>query len=152
MAGSLLQAQLWVAYCALAVGTTCFLLFLWDAYKTIKSKPDVSAASRNASDFALASSARVTKATVKDLSGLIEALTKLSDSLSKAGPALTSLIGAVLFYVIAAIASGALHSTESNPVPSETPAEQQEQDKPASSDQNGKGNIPPAKKKIPPPE
>jgi len=44
--------------------------------------------------------------TIDEFNRMIEALAKLTDSLSKAGPSLTSLIAAVLFLAIAAMSSG----------------------------------------------
>lgn len=44
---------------------------------------------------------------IDDLTKLTEALSKLTDSLVKAGPALTSLIASILFLGIAALTSGA---------------------------------------------
>ena len=61
-------------------------------------------------------------ATLTDYTKLIEAIAKLSDSLAKTGPALTSLIGAILFLSIAAVSSGALQSSACAGRPPAAPA------------------------------
>jgi hypothetical protein len=52
----------------------------------------------------------IAKPTLPELTALIEGLAKLTDSLSKAGPALTSIAASILFLLIAAISAGVFQS------------------------------------------
>jgi hypothetical protein len=91
-----------VTYAALAMGGLCFLLFLWLSIKAQTAKPSEPARQ-------MAEKARGLKpVSVGELIDLVKALTTLSESLSKAGPALTVLIASILFLSIAAVASGAI--------------------------------------------
>lgn len=103
---------------ALVAGTICFLIYAWSAIAAIVAKPRQTAteAATTAKSMADAKTA-----TAEDYSRLLEAASKLTDSLSKAGPTLVSLIGAILFYLIAAVSSGAFKSPPSPAAPS-TPA------------------------------
>lgn len=107
-----------VTYASLVAGTICFGLYVWEAVVAITTKPpapDVGTARQ------LKSLVADNAATVKDVSDLAGNLAKLTDSLSKAGPALTSLVGAILFFAIAAIGSGVLHgSPGGTPTPAPT--------------------------------
>lgn len=111
------HAQLCVAYSALVIGTLCFVVYAVDAMGSVWAKLKSAGASQQAANSvpreALQDGQR--GLSITDFSGLVEALAKLSDSLAKAGPAVTSLIGAVLFYAIAAVASGALHDPPEPP-------------------------------------
>jgi hypothetical protein len=49
----------------------------------------------------------IPKPTLPEFTALIEGFAKLTDSLSKAGPALTSIAASILFLLIAAIGAGA---------------------------------------------
>lgn len=109
-----------VTYLALLAGCICLALYVWEAWAAISAKP---ASPDIASSDQLKSLVADNPATVKDLSDLAANLAKLTDSLAKAGPALTSLIGSVLFFAIAAIGSGALHGSPAPaPTPTPTPA------------------------------
>ncbi len=141
----MLQAQLCVTYAALLLGTICFLLFIVTALVTLFKKP---AADTTVADIAKAAPAALLKGvSITDFKDLLEAAAKLSDSLAKAGPALSSLIGAVLFYAIAAIASGVLHSPPPVPLPAAASTTAPATGGPAA----GKGDPPPVKQKLPPP-
>lgn len=101
-----------VTYGSLAAGVICFGLYVWEAVIAITTKPpapDVGTAQQ------LKTLVADNVATVKDVSDLAGNLAKLTDSLSKAGPALTSLIGAILFFAIAAIGSGVVHGSPASP-------------------------------------
>ena len=52
----------------------------------------------------------IPKPTLPEFTALMEGLAKLIDSLSKAGPALTSIAASILFLLIAAIGAGAFQS------------------------------------------
>ena len=53
--------------------------------------------------------------TVPEFTALMEALTKLTEALGKASPTVVSLIAAIAFYAIAAVASGALVAAPPKP-------------------------------------
>jgi hypothetical protein len=53
----------------------------------------------------------IPKPTIPEFTALMEGLAKLIDSLSKAGPALTSIAASILFLLIAAIGAGAFQGT-----------------------------------------
>jgi hypothetical protein len=91
-----------VTITALVMGGLCFALFLWlslTAQSAAQSQP-----ARQMADKANG----LAPVTVGELTDLIKALTGFTDSLAKAGPSLTTLIGSILFLAIAAIASGAI--------------------------------------------
>jgi hypothetical protein len=93
-----------VAWVAIIAAVACFFVYFTEALAARKARanpvvttpPDQVPGAKTA--------------TVADYTKLIEAIAKLSDSLAKSGPALISLIGAVLFLSIAAVASGVLQS------------------------------------------
>jgi len=97
-----------VAGAALLLGLICFGLYVWEAIAVIRAKPTTVPSAVDAKAQRLVADPALS---VDELSQLLEAASKLTDSLSKAGPALTSLIGAILFFAIAAISSGALHGS-----------------------------------------
>lgn len=137
------QAQICVTYSALVVGTLCFLIFTYDAVRATRQKYLTS----NVAKAAAATSAEATAASPESISALSEltkGLAALAESLAKAGPSVTSIIGAVLFYAIAAVGSGALVSSDAQPE-TESPVT-------APSPKNGaKGAMPKISKKLPPP-
>lgn len=99
-------AQLAVTIAALIAGTICFLLYVYATIAGIRARavalrPGAPASGDRAGIQPLTVS-------VDDVSRLIEALGKLADSLSRASPALMSLVGALAFFAIAALSSGAL--------------------------------------------
>ncbi len=57
----------------------------------------------------------IPKPTLADFTALLGGLSKLIDSLSKAGPALTSIAASVLFLLIAAIGAGAFQGAPKEP-------------------------------------
>ena len=99
-----------VTTCSLVAGGVCLALYVAEVVASLMVKP-VQSAKDVASQAAI--KARDVEADLDALTKLINALSSLSDSLAKAGPALTSLIGAVLFFAIAAVSSGALISSVS---------------------------------------
>jgi len=145
------QARLCIAYTALVVGTICFLVYIVDAAITLAMKPKALRASGEAANIvARAKPDPNARAAVTDLTGLAEALAKLADALAKAGPTLTSLIGAVLFYAIAAIASGSVQSAPEKPAPS-TETSTSAGTTGSTVQAGDKGEMPTVKAKLPPP-
>jgi hypothetical protein len=93
-----------VTIVALILGVVSFILYIVEAVFALRNKPIEPAKEV----MQRAAQAAVQKTpTIDEFNRMIEALAKLTDSLSKAGPSLTSLIAAVLFLAIAAITSGA---------------------------------------------
>lgn len=91
-----------VSIAALVMSGLCFGLFLWISLKTQAAMPAEPARQ-------MAEKARgLTPVSVGELTDLVKALSTLSESLSKAGPALIVLIGSILFLSIAAVAGGAI--------------------------------------------
>jgi hypothetical protein len=101
-------AQLAVTIAALTAGIVCFLLYIYATIAAVRAR----AAALQSGALARSDDTGMQPRTISvdDLSKLVEALGKLADSLSRASPALTSLIGALLFFGIAALSSGALRS------------------------------------------
>ena len=99
-------AQLAVTIAALAAGIVCFLLYIYATIAAVRAR----AAALRSGTLTPSDDTGMQPRTISvdDLSRLVEALGKLADSLSRANPALTSLIGALLFFGIAALSSGAL--------------------------------------------
>ena len=95
-----------VTVIALAMAVLSFAIYAIEVIAALRAKPvaDAHQAVQKAAGLMDAAPAP----TLNDLSRLIEALGKLTDSLSKAGPSLTSLIAAVLFLAIAATSTGIL--------------------------------------------
>ncbi|MGH7023275.1 MAG: hypothetical protein ACREEB_06745 [Caulobacteraceae bacterium] len=111
-----------VTWACLIAGAICFVLYVAEAIVTIATKPAAAAAADTATPHLKAHAAAVmAKAdfSVDDLTKVLDSTSKLTDSLAKAGPALTSLVGAILFFAIAALSSGALHggAQSANPAP-----------------------------------
>jgi hypothetical protein len=105
---------------ALIIGGICFLIYVIEVVVSLFSKPP-----EEATEMAKAGRSIIPNGTVTgaDFAKILEAIAKIGDSLAKAGPALTSLIGAVLFFTIAMVSSGALKSSASSlPPPVATPA------------------------------
>lgn len=103
-----MTANDWVTCLSLVAGVISFALYAYEAFVAIGAK---SAAPDLGSSPEVKAMIANPAASVKDLSDLVDAIARLTDSLAKAGPALTSIIGAVLFFAIAAISSGALHGS-----------------------------------------
>ena len=101
-------AQLAVTIAALAAGIVCFLLYIYATIAAVRART----AALQSGTLAPSDDTGMQPRTISvdDLSKLVEALGMLADSLSRASPALTSLIGALLFFGIAALSSGALRS------------------------------------------
>ena len=91
-----------VTITALVMGGLCFALFLW-----LSLKAQSAAQSQPARQMADRANA-LAPVTVSELTDLIKALTGFTESLQKAGPSLTTLVGSILFLAIAAVASGAI--------------------------------------------
>lgn len=145
------KAQLCVVYGALIIGSLCFLIYLVDALLWLWSRPKVVRTANEAATTA-ADLTRKGPGTdraligVDDMAGLAEALAKLGEVLIKAGPALTSLLGAVLFYAVAA--AGAVTSTAAEEPKAKVKTNTVEADKAPA---GAVGDVPPAKPKLPPP-
>lgn len=97
-----MTAREWITTLALIAGVICFGLFVWDTITTIRAKaatpaPTMVKAGLNTQGLG-----------ADQLTKLIEALSKLAENFAKAGPGLASLVGALLFFAIAAVSSGAL--------------------------------------------
>jgi hypothetical protein len=98
--------QLAVTIAALAAGTICFFLYVYATIAAIRARgADLRALRGQERPEAV----QPRTVGVEDITRLADALGKLTDSLSSASPALTALIGSLVFYTIAAFASGALH-------------------------------------------
>ena len=96
----------WVGGLALAFAAINFLVYLAYSLNWLKASPQkpetgIQAAITRAGDAA-------TTATPAEATEMIKALATLTDSLLKSGPALWSMIGAVLFLLIACLAAGVL--------------------------------------------
>ncbi len=98
-----------VTFASLVAGGVCFLLYIAEAIVSLIAKRRV--LSIDQPPAARTASAAPHGVSVDEISRLVDALGKLTESLSQAGPSLTSLVGAILFFAIAAISSGALHGT-----------------------------------------
>jgi hypothetical protein len=114
------DSQTLVTIPALIAGSLCLLIYVVEIFLAEKIKATATAAAATTAPanktFGAIGPASVS---MPDFTNLIEAMAKLTDSLGKVGPSLTSLVGAVLFYAIAAIGSGALQSP---PAPARTTA------------------------------
>ena len=101
----------WVSVLSLVAGSLCLGLFIWAVASAIprEGKAIATAAKTIVSD--------PKSVAVPEVTALVEALTKLIDALGKASPTVVSLIGAIAFYTIAAVASGALVTAPPKPPP-----------------------------------
>lgn len=96
-----------VTLASLIAGSICFLLYVAEAIVSLVAKRTI-LSDGQAPQAARAAVATPHSVSIDEISRLVDALGKLTDSLSRAGPPLTSLVGAILFFAIAAISSGAL--------------------------------------------
>jgi len=92
----------YVVIVALILSGTSFLVYLLIALAGARAKLGKDA--HAAAGAALQKAQAVSPA---ELTDLLKALTEFSDSLAKAGPALTSIMASILFLAIAAIGTGA---------------------------------------------
>ena len=97
-----------VTWAGVVAGSVCFLLYIAQSIAAMIAGPTRAANSIVGAKVSLVAG-DATSVSVDELTKLFQAAATLTDSLSKAGPALTSLIGAILFLAVAAIGSGALH-------------------------------------------
>jgi hypothetical protein len=97
-----------VTWAGIGAGSVCFILYVIQSVLAMLPKPAQAAKNMVGAKVSLlvADPAGVS---IDELTKLLQAAATLTDSLAKAGPALTSLIGAILFFAVAAIGSGALH-------------------------------------------
>lgn len=102
---SLETMQVWITIAALAFATVSFLLFLFMMLGWIKPEDTNKAAQDQAVNSMESMAVAPTPAEVAEL---VKALATFSESLMKAGPRLWTLIGSILFLLIAAIAAGSL--------------------------------------------
>ncbi|HEY4070929.1 MAG TPA: hypothetical protein VGM04_05160 [Sphingomicrobium sp.] len=93
----------WVAIFG-AVG--CFIVYV---SVTLKLIPDASEKANKTVKEMAPSTARFEGISAKDFAELVKAIATLVEGLVKAGPALWSLIGSLLFLLIACAAAGTLH-------------------------------------------
>ena len=100
-------AQIAVTASALVAGIICFVMYVYATVVAIRARAEAVR-----SGLAPASDGGVQPRTVSvdDMSKLVSALSRLADSLSQASPAVTSLIGSLVFFAIAAVGSGALRT------------------------------------------
>lgn len=150
------QARICIAYASAFLGTVSFVLYFIDAWISLRTKPKAIEASGDAAKAAAAAADAQPAGgpvaegvpNLADLSALTDSLAKLAEALQKAGPALTSLIGAVLFYAIAAIAGGALQSAPEASTTAQTP---QSTPAPKGPDTKKPDAMPTPKPKLPSP-
>jgi len=88
---------------AIAGAALCLVAFLWLMYKATQA---ASKADKAASEVASKVGDKAFAAVPLDLGDLVKSLATLAESLVKGGPALWSLIGSLLFLVIAGFAAG----------------------------------------------
>ena len=96
-----------VTIAALLAGSICFFLYVYTTVASVRAraaalKPGAATPPVAAAEF------QNHAVNVEEIGKLAEAIAKLTDSLSRASPSLTSLIGALIFFAIAAVSSGAL--------------------------------------------
>jgi hypothetical protein len=103
-----MTAANWVTAASLVAGIVCFGLYCWATISLLSTK---SAANEAAGHAKAVMNDNAKSVSVTDFTKLLEALGGLTDSLSKGSPTLTSLIGAILMFAIAAISSGAITSS-----------------------------------------
>lgn len=95
----------------LGMSVICFILYVLQSSGRFSPKPVAPAK-------AMAERARgLAPASVPEMTDLLKATAALADSLGKIGPAATSLVGAILFAAIAALAANALPGAGSKPTP-----------------------------------
>jgi hypothetical protein len=97
-----------VTTACVVAGSACFFLYVFEAIVTIRAKPAHAKAEVGKQTALFA--AKMSAVSIGDVTKLFDSGSKLADSLAKAGPAVTSLIGAILFFAIAAVSSGALRA------------------------------------------
>lgn len=101
----------WIILITLGMSVICFILYVVQSFGLFSPKPVAPAK-------AMVDRARgLTTASVPEMTDLLKATAALADSLGKIGPAVTSLIGAILFATIAALATHALPGAEPKPTP-----------------------------------
>lgn len=100
-----------VTISALVMSVLCFLLFLWLSFKAQQARPSEPARQ-------MAEKARgLTPVSLGELTDFTKALASLGETLVKAGPTVTTLLGAILFLTIATVGSGVVTG---KPAPSPT--------------------------------
>lgn len=95
--------QSWVALAALACGLLSFGMFFVGVLRAQRSN------AQERSERVNKALAVAPGASVDQVTDLVKALSSLTGSLAKAGPALWALVGSVLFLLIAAVSTGILH-------------------------------------------
>lgn len=113
---SLDTMQIWVVIAALAFAAVTFLLFLLMMLGGLNPESPHKAAQDQAVSSVKSLAGAPTPAEVAEL---VKALAAFSDSLMKAGPRLWTLMGSILFLLIAAIAAGLLHGAPGGTTPPE---------------------------------
>jgi len=105
------KMQVAVGVVAIGCALLSFLVYLVLSLR----RPAAEAAAKSAHDTADLVRARAAAVTPAEVTELVKALASLGESLAKAGPALWSMIGSVLFLLIAAIAAGVLQAKPAAP-------------------------------------
>lgn len=93
-----------IQHISIIAGVICSWMYVYLSVKAAAASPAAAAMSQSTAKQASAagkSAAGADLASVDDFTKLLEAAAKLTDSLSKAGPALTALVGSILFFAIA---------------------------------------------------
>jgi flagellar basal body-associated protein FliL len=107
-----------IAVIAILFACGCFIVYLVVTLKHVpaaQEKADQTVRQLNP--------AAVAGVSAKEIAELVKALASLAEALAKAGPALWSLIGSVLFLLIAALAAGLIISVpERTAAPNSKPA------------------------------
>jgi hypothetical protein len=97
-----------IAYVAVGCAIVCLGVYLALTLKIISDPREKT--DKTIHELAARTKALAGPPSAKDVAELVKALASLVDSLVKAGPALWSLIGSLLFLLIAALAAGVFSS------------------------------------------
>jgi len=99
----------WITLAALVAGIVSFVIYSIGAFIALTKRGTPAAAG----------AAAVAKGIpISEITPLVEAVTKLADSLAKAGPTITALIAAILFFAVAAGNNAVDHGPKlQNPAP-----------------------------------
>jgi hypothetical protein len=125
-----------ISVVALGCAILSFVVFL---VVTLRQIPDARSKADQAVRALAGSGQSFTGVSAKDVAELVKALASLADSLVKAGPALWSLMGSLLFLLIAALAAGLIVSIPETP--KKAPSAEQQQAKNIGNQANAVGNA-----------
>ncbi|MCA3260074.1 MAG: hypothetical protein IM669_10125 [Phenylobacterium sp.] len=93
-----------ITHVALICAILSFAIYIAFSLGWLKSQPQQS--QTEVRDAMSAVKAKAAAATAQEVTDLVKALAALTDSLAKVGPALWSMIGSILFLLVASVASG----------------------------------------------